>query len=120
VRYVAISANRSLFAARPEHGIEVCLVDLGGERAQGTCDRRVRELAVTDIDAAAEQHQRPVAPRGSHQLLDQPALPTPASPDTITVAASPDEARSTAACSAANSAARATSVGVAARSNMCR
>ena len=58
----------------PERVIELVIVDLRGERAQGTGDRRIRELSGPDVDAAAEQDKRSVVSRGAEQLLDQPAL----------------------------------------------
>jgi hypothetical protein len=65
---------RDLLPARSKRSLELVVADLSGERAQGAGDRRERELSVPEIDATAEQHERPTVPRSTHQFFDQPAL----------------------------------------------
>ena len=84
-----------LIAPRPEGVVKRVRLQLGGQVPQRSGNRRVRQLSIAHVDAAANEHEHTVALRLFGEVRDQLLLPTPASPPTRTVALCPPRARST-------------------------
>ena len=63
-----------LGAALPEDGVELVGVGAADEPAQGLDDRRVRQRALAEVDAAAEQDDGALAPGDRGDLGDEPRL----------------------------------------------
>ena len=65
---------RELGARGPQHLVELAGLELRHERPQRARDRRVRQLALAELDAVADEHERAAGLGLGRELGDEPAL----------------------------------------------